>query len=219
MTKYKISMLFLFIVFLCTFTFVNAEEYEPVLLGKTIYIDPGHGGADPGAIYKEIKESEINLSISKNLKEELEKYGATVYLTRSGNYDLSENNAQNKKRNDLTTRSRLINESMCDMYISIHLNSDSSPTWYGAQVFYTNKNKENQKIAEIMQKILKENLNTKREAKNIKNTYLYERITRPGILVEAGFISNSNDRYLLNKPEYQQKIANIITQGIIEYLK
>lgn len=219
MTKYKISVLFLFIVFLCTFTFVSAKEYEPTLLGKTIYIDPGHGGIDPGAIYKEIKESEINLSISKVLKEELEKYGATVYLTRNGNYDLSENNSQNKKRNDLTARSRLINESMCDMYISIHLNSDSSPTWYGAQVFYTTKNEENKKIAEIMQNLLKENLNTKREAKNIKNTYLYERITRPGILVEAGFISNPNDRYLLNKTEYQQKIANVITQGVLKYLK
>lgn len=219
MTKYKISVLFLFIVFLCTFTFVSAEEYKVTLFGKTIYIDPGHGGIDPGAIYKEIKESEINLSISKVLKEELEKYGATVYLTRNGNYDLSENNSQNKKRNDLTARSRLINESMCDMYISIHLNSDSSPTWYGAQVFYTTKNEENKKIAEIMQNLLKENLNTKREAKNIKNTYLYERITRPGILVEAGFISNPNDRYLLNKTEYQQKIANVITQGVLKYLK
>jgi len=215
MIKYKISVLFLFIVFLYTFTFVRAKEYEPILLGKIIYIDPGHGGLDPGAIYKEIKESEINLSISKTLKEELEKYGATVYLTRNGNYDLSENNTQNKKRNDLTARSRLINESNCDMYISIHLNSDSSPTWYGAQVFYTNKNAENKKIAEIVQKLLKENLNTKREAKTIKNTYLYERIKRPGILVEAGFISNPNERYLLNKTEYQQKIANVLTKGII----
>ena len=219
MIKYKISVLFLFIVFLYTFTFVRAKEYEPILLGKIIYIDPGHGGLDPGAIYKEIKESEINLSISKTLKEELEKYGATVYLTRNGNYDLSENNTQNKKRNDLTARSRLINESNCDMYISIHLNSDSSPAWYGAQVFYTNKNAENKKIAEIVQKLLKENLNTKREAKTIKNTYLYERIKRPGILVEAGFISNPNERYLLNKTEYQQKIANVLTKGIIEYLK
>jgi len=217
----KTYSIFLLIIFICTISFVGADikKSNLELIGKVIYIDPGHGGLDPGAIYKEIKESEINLSISKTLKEELEKYGATVYLTRNGNYDLSENNTQNKKRNDLTARSRLINESNCDMYISIHLNSDSSPTWYGAQVFYTNKNAENKKIAEIVQKLLKENLNTKREAKTIKNTYLYERIKRPGILVEAGFISNPNERYLLNKTEYQQKIANVLTKGIIEYLK
>ncbi len=219
MFKYKISMLFILIIFICTFTFVKANDYEPILIGKIIYIDPGHGGIDPGAIYKELKESEINLSISNKIKTELEKYGAIVYLTRTGNYDLSENNAQNKKRTDLTARARLINESMCDMYISIHLNSDPSPTWYGTQVFYTNKNQENKKIAEIMQKLFKEKLNTKREAKNINNTYLYERINRPGILIEAGFISNPNDRYLLKTEEHQQKIANITTEGIIEYFK
>ena len=59
MIKYKMHILFLFIVTLCTLTFVSAEE--PILKGKTIYIDPGHGGRDPGAIYKELRESDINL--------------------------------------------------------------------------------------------------------------------------------------------------------------
>lgn len=190
-----------------------------MLLGKIIYIDPGHGGMDPGAVYKEIKESDINLSISKILKEKLEKYGAIVYLTRQDNYDLSENSAKNKKRNDLTARARIINESNCDMYISIHLNSDPSPSWYGAQTFYTTQNKENKKIAELIQKKLQENLNTKRKSKNLKNTYLYEKITRPGILIEVGFISNHNERSLLIKKEYQNTLAITITEGVIEYFK
>ena len=132
-------ILLIFIITLCTLTFVNAEEQ--ILKGKTIYIDPGHGGRDPGATYKELRESDINLQISKYLKEELENNGAKVYLTRIGDYDLSENNTRNHKKNDLTARARLINESNCDMYISIHLNSDPSPTWNGMQIFYTNKNK------------------------------------------------------------------------------
>ena len=70
-----------------------------------------------------------------------------------------------------------------------------------------------------MQKLFKENLDTKREAKEIKNTYLFDRLERPGVLVEAGFISNPNDRYLLKKSEYQQKIVSIITKGVIDYLK
>ena len=208
-----------FILCIYTFSFVKAEEYKPMLLGKIIYIDPGHGGMDPGAVYKEIKESDINLSISKILKEKLEKYGAIVYLTRQDNYDLSENSAKNKKRNDLTARARIINESNCDMYISIHLNSDPSPSWYGAQTFYTTQNKENKKIAELIQKKLQENLNTKRKSKNLKNTYLYEKITRPGILIEVGFISNHNERSLLIKKEYQNTLAITITEGVIEYFK
>lgn len=217
MLKYKISVLFTFIITLCTFTFARAEE--PILKGKIIYIDPGHGGIDPGAIYKEIKESEINLQISKKLKEELETYGATVYLTRIGDYDLSENNSRNHKRNDLTARARIINESMCDMYISIHLNSDPSPTWSGAQIFYTEKNENNKTIAEIMQKEFKKKLKSKREAKQMKNMYLFEKIERPGVLVEAGFISNPNDRYLLKQENHQKKIATIIRESMVKYFQ
>ena len=213
MLKYKMHILFLFIVTLCTFTFVNAEEQ--ILKGKIIYIDPGHGGRDPGAIYKELRESDINLQISKYLKEELENNGATVYLTRIGDYDLSENNARNHKKNDLTARARLINESNCDMYISIHLNSDPSPTWNGIQIFYTDNNENNKKIAET----IKEQLKLKRKTKELKNMYLFERIKQPGILIEAGFISNPNDRYKLKQSKYQQELSKNITEGIIKYFK
>ena len=213
MIKYKMHILFLFIVTLCTFTFVSAEE--PILKNKTIYIDPGHGGRDPGAIYKDIKESDINLQISKYLKEELENNGAKVYLTRIGDYDLSENNARNHKKNDLTARARLINESNCDMYISIHLNSDPSPTWNGIQIFYTDNNENNKKIAET----IKEQLKLKRKTKELKNMYLFEKISQPGILIEAGFISNPNDRYKLKQSEYQQELSKNITEGIIKYFK
>lgn len=213
MIKYKMHILFLFIVTLCTFTFVSAEE--PILKNKTIYIDPGHGGRDPGAFYKDIKESDINLQISKYLKEELENNGAQVYLTRIGDYDLSENNARNHKKNDLTARARLINESNCDMYISIHLNSDPSPTWNGIQIFYTDNNENNKKIAET----IKEQLKLKRKTKELKNMYLFEKISQPGILIEAGFISNPNDRYKLKQSEYQQELSKNITEGIIKYFK
>lgn len=206
-------ILFLFIVTLCTLTFVSAEE--PILKGKTIYIDPGHGGRDPGATYKELRESDINLQISKYLKEELENNGAKVYLTRIGDYDLSENNARNHKKNDLTARARLINESNCDMYLSIHLNSDPSPTWNGIQIFYTDNNEKNKEIAET----IKEQLKLKRKTKELKNMYLFEKINQPGILIEAGFISNPNDRYKLKQPNYQQELSKNITNGIIEYFK
>ena len=215
MLKYKMNILLIFILTLCTFTFVNAEEQK--LKGKIIYLDAGHGGIDPGAMYREIKESEINLQITNELKKELEKQGATVYQTRIGDYDLSKINTKNHKRNDLETRAQLINDSNCDIYISIHLNSDPSPTWNGTQVFYTNKNEQNKIIAENLQKQFKEELKIKRELKQLKNMYLFDRIKKPGILIEAGFISNPNDRYKLKQPKYQQQMAEIITKGIIKY--
>jgi N-acetylmuramoyl-L-alanine amidase len=200
---------------LCTFQFVKAEE--PRLKEKTIYIDPGHGGRDPGAIYKELKESNINLKISLKLKEELEKEGSKVEITRNGDYDLSKTNTKNHKRNDLSKRAKLINDSNCDMYISIHLNSDTSSTWNGLQIFYTDKNKENKKIAQTLQEEFKKEIKTTRNIKEIKNMYLFDRLNKPGVLIEVGFISNPSDREKLVDEEYQNKISKIITKSIIKY--
>ncbi len=215
--NYKISVLFLFIVFLCSFSFAFAESDEFPLLGKVIYIDPGHGGTDPGAIYKDIHEADINLSISKKLANLLENKGAIVYLTRIDDYDLSAINAVNRKRSDLSRRANIINRSMCDLYMSIHLNSEVSSTWSGAQVFYDDVNPENEKIAKIMQNIFNKELKSRREYKETNEMYLHKRVKRPGVLLEVGFLSNPNERYLLRKAEYQEKIANAIIVGVLEY--
>lgn len=219
MLKYKISMLFMLILFLCTFSFVQAGNQEFFLLGKVIYLDPGHGGLDPGAIYKDIEEAQINLEISKKIMNVLEQHGAIVYLTRNGDYDLAVNNAINRKRSDLSRRSNIINRSMCDLYLSIHLNADTSNTWHGAQVFYDDINPNNQRIAEIMQQVLKDNLKTTRNHKEINDMYLHKRVTRPGVLIEVGFITNPNERYLLTTDIYQQKVANIISKGVLKYFE
>lgn len=218
MLRYKIILLFLLIVGIYSFSFVQAAENNLDLFGKVIYIDPGHGGIDPGAIYKDMKESEINLKISKKIASELEAQGAVVYLTRYDDYDLSLPNTINRKRSDLSRRGNIINNSNCDMYISIHLNSETSSSWYGAQVFYDDVNPDNQKIAQIIQDELKNNLRTTREIKLSHDIYLNKRVKRPGVLIEVGFISNPNERYLLKQDDYQQKVASTITAGIKKYL-
>ena len=210
-------MLFILILFMCTFSFVTASTNDLELLGKVIYLDPGHGGLDPGAIYKDIEEEDINLEIAQKLRTVLESEGAIVYLTREGDYDLAVNNAVNRKRSDLSRRGNIINRSMCDLYLSIHLNADTSTTWKGAQVFYDDINPNNKKIAEIMQKVLKQDLKTNREYKKTSEMYLHKRVTRPGVLIEVGFITNPNERYLLKNGEYQIKVANSITRGIKKY--
>lgn len=212
-------MLFILVLFICTFSFVSADEPKLLLLGKVIYLDPGHGGLDPGAIYKDIEEATINLEISKKLMNVLEQEGAIVYLTRNGDYDLAVNNAVNRKRSDLSRRGNIINRSMCDLYLSIHLNADISTTWRGAQVFYDDINPENEKIAKILQQVLKEDLKTTRAYKETSEMYLHKRVTRPGVLIEVGFITNPNERYLLMQDSYQLKVANTITRGIVKYFK
>jgi N-acetylmuramoyl-L-alanine amidase len=202
-------------LFLFSLGLVKAKELP--LIGKVIYLDPGHGGSDPGAVYGNIYEANLNLEIALKTQKELEKQGAIVYLTRYGDYDLSVKNAQLRKRSDLSRRANAINKSLCDMYLSIHLNADSDTTWRGAQVFFDDVNKNNVKLAEIMQNTFKKNLNTNRKYKQVTNQYMYRRINRLGVLLEVGFISNSNERYLLQKEEYQEKIAKTITEGINNY--
>ena len=188
------------------------------LIGKVIYIDPGHGGLDPGTIYKNIYEKDINLQICKKLKSILEKEGAIVYLTRYGDYDLANNGVFERKKSDLNNRAKIINKSKADMYISIHLNSIKSSNWSGAQVFYDDVNSNNEKIATLMQKILKKELKTNRKVKEIKNMLLNRKVVVPGVLIEVGFLSNYNERYLLQKSDYQYKICEAINKGIIKYL-
>ena len=65
--------------------------------------------------------------------------------------------------------------------------------------------------------ILKEDLKTTREYKKTGEMYLHKRVTRPGVLIEVGFITNPNERYLLKTSEYQIKVANSITRGIKKY--
>lgn len=208
-------ILFLLVLCICSFSFVKVNGHDKPLLGKIIYIDPGHGGVDPGSVYKNIKESEINLNISLLLREKLELAGATVYLTREGNYDLSSINATTRKRSDLKNRTYAINNSKADMYISIHLNSTTSSYWHGAQIFYDDVNPSNEKIAIS----LSDSLETDRKPQKVNNLYLNRNITIPGVLVEVGFLSNYYDRNNLINSDYQEKVADKIVKGLINYYK
>lgn len=217
MLKQKIWMLVIFFVGIMGIGYVGAFQNEMPLLGKVIYLDAGHGGRDPGALYKSIKEKDINLAISKKLEEELSALGAIVYQTRYGDYDLSVPYASNRKRSDLSRRGNIINDSGCDLYLSIHLNAESSATWQGAQVFYDDVNAENETIAKLMQALFKKKLYTKRKEKKVNDLYLSKRTDRPGILLELGFLSNPNERYLLKTETYQTKLSHIITEGVVAY--
>ena len=185
------------------------------LTGKTIIIDPGHGQEDPGTSYGTVYEKDINLSISLYLEEELGSLGANVILTRDGDYDLSSPNAIHRKKSDFDNRIRLINESDADLYLSIHLNYLNNSKYKGAQVFYIKDNKE---LAKVIQNSMNKLLNSDREIKKIPNdTYMYSRLKIPGVLIECGFLSNSEERNLLKTSDYQRKVAKGIAEGIIKY--
>lgn len=207
-------LLLLFLIIIISIFNVNASDLTFPLLGKTIYLDAGHGGVDNGATINNVKEKDLNLQIVYKLKETLTSAGATVLLTRKDDNDISNPNALYRKKSDFDNRIKLINNSNADLYISIHQNIYQNKKYSGPQVFYV---KDNQKLAEIIQNTLNKYLNTKRKVKTINNTYMYKLLKKKGILIECGFISNDNERYKLKTEEYQLKLSKIITEGIITY--
>ena len=207
-------LLLLFLIIISSIFNVNASNSTFPLLGKTIYLDAGHGGVDNGATVNNVHEKDLNLQIVYKLKETLTSAGATVLLTRKDDNDISNPNALYRKKSDFDNRIKLINNSNADLYISIHQNIYQNKKYSGPQVFYV---KDNQKLAEIIQNTLNKYLNTKRKVKTINNTYMYKLLKKKGILIECGFISNDNERYKLKTEEYQLKLSKIITEGIITY--
>ena len=217
MKKFKLTIFICMILCIVSISKVYAKINNYNLLGKIIYLDPGHGGRDSGAIYQNIYEKDINLIMSKKIEKLLTAKGATVYLTRETDKDLS-TTTKNKKRSDLTNRARLINNSGADIYISIHLNFISNSKWKGLQIFYTNKNEENEKIAKNLTEYLKTNSSNIREPQEENSYYMYKQIRKPGVLIELGFLSNPNDRYRLTHEEYQDALAESISNSIEKYL-
>lgn len=178
---------------------------------------PGHGGKDPGTVYKDIYEKDINLSISLYLEEYLSEYGATVVLTRDSDNDLSYGETNHRKKTDFDNRIKIINNKYIDMYLSIHLNYLTNKKYYGAQVFY---NKDNENLAKSIQEYLNNNLETDREIKEIpSSTYMYKKLEKRGVLIECGFLSNSSERSKLITEEYQRKVAKVIAEAIVNYYK
>ena len=215
---YKIKMIILFLICVLLFGQVNAYVAEYPLIGKIVYLDAGHGGVDPGAFYENVYEKDINLEITLKLRDNLEKLGATVYLTRNDDYDLSDPNANLRKRSDLGNRAKMINDSNANLYLSIHLNSMANTKWSGAQVFYDDINEKNIDIANKFQKYFNKYLNSDRKVSEINNLYMYKNINIPGVLLELGFISNSNDRKNLLNDKYKNHIVEVISNCLIDIL-
>lgn len=210
-------------IFLLTSFFICAEVVMKKLEDKgiTVFIDPGHGGSDGGAIGIDgTYEKDVTLSVALKLKSMFVNAGINVLMTRDRDYDLAPDGSRNQKRDDIHKRVKLINESDADFYISIHANSFPSSKVYGAQTFYKQNESLSRDLAVCIQEsILINLLNTKRVAKTILGIYLVDHVKKPGVLVEVGFLSNLEELQLLRDENYHFQMAQAIFLGCCEYLE
>ncbi len=197
-----------------TLQFIEAKTVN--LKGKVITIDVGHGGRDSGTWYGKVYEKDINLEISKVLKKTLENAGAVVYMTRDKDDDLSSKWDARKKRGDLYRRILFIQEKKSDLYLSIHINWFNN-TWHrGPEVLYHSINPNNKVLGENLMEQFKKDFQTKRTL-TTTDLYLYRNTRVPGVLIECGFLSNADERRLLQDKSYQQKLATSIKKGVMNY--
>lgn len=188
----------------------------------TIVLDAGHGYPDGGAINENgLYESQINLKIVQKLQELLEASNCTIILTRSDENGIYDADAKKKKLSDLHNRVNIVNSSEAEILVSIHLNKISQKQYYGWQSFYQKDNNNSKNLAQFIQtnlnySIQKEN---KREILPISNIYLMDNSKIPSVIIECGFLSNIEESELLQKDEYQNKLAWGIYTGIMDYFK
>lgn len=181
---------------------------------RLVVIDPGHGGAQPGAISPNgIKEKDVNLEISLKLQAALKNAGYNVLMTREGDTTL-----------DNYERANFANRNLASLFLSIHANSAENFSAKGIEVLYAPAPKSTFK--ENGQKLFTESIieevsrSTGAKARGIieRPKLVVVRETKmPSLLLEVGFLSNPEEERLVTNSDYQNKIVSGITSGINKY--
>ncbi len=185
--------------------------------GKTIVLDPGHGGSDPGAIGPTgLQEKQVTLPIAEYLKSILEAKGAKVILTRTTDVDVYGPHASGV--DELQARVNVANGNRADAFISIHINSFSNPNVGGIATYYFDGSDQSKKLASAVQGQIAEHSGFNGD-RGIQpgNLYVLRHSLMPSILVELGFISNPKEEGHLKESSTRQQFANELAKGLELY--
>ena len=186
-----------------------------------VIIDAGHGLPDGGAVANDgTTEAELNLAIAVIINDLLEQKGIKCVLTRStsdGIYNEG-SSIHSKKISDIRNRVKIAKANPKALLVSIHMNTYPSDDVYGAQVFYSKNSDFSKSVALEIQNAV--NLNFQKEnKKNIKqipeNVYLFNHVPNDCVLIECGFLTNSNELEKLKDGSYQRKLAATVSEVII----
>ena len=211
---------------------------------KTIVIDPGHGGKDPGAVSQTRQEKQIVLSLSKMLHDILVKKGYNVRLTRKTDVFLP-----------LRERTQFATSQKADLFISIHTNASTAREASGIETYYLalasdesaritamrenagaeynmkeldalvgrilkeSKSTESRRLAELIQAQLTSGKQVKNRGVKHAPFVVLIGTKVPAVLVEVGFISNPQEGKKLTTKTYQRQLATSIAKGIEQYIK
>ena len=173
-----------------------------------VFIDPGHGGYDNGAVENGVLEDEINLQISKKIEAKLKAKGVQVKMSRYDDTYLS-----------LTDRTRMANNWGSDIFVSIHQNSATNSSANGIETYYYSSRQDSRELATEIQNDLIQATNGVNRGVKTANYAVIKTASMSSSLVECGFISNQTEAINLSSSSYQDKVADGIVNGIMDYLE
>ena len=204
-----------------------SRGFEKGKYNNIIFLDPGHGGKDPGASYYNITEKELNMQVYQKLRKELEGLGYTVLSSRDSDVFVDY----------VTERSRMVNKTDSDIFISIHFNASGNPASNraGIQTYsyeeaagYPSKinpywhnhpdriSESNRLAADIHSSLLAET--GAKDAGRLRSSFAVLRETnKPAVLLELGYIDNFNENQQVRSDAYQNRLVAGIVKGIQKY--
>lgn len=217
------ALLIMVSVYFLAYQRVRETSSDQVVSKKKpcVVIDAGHGGKDPGKVaVNGALEKDINLEIAIKLQQFLELEDVEVILTRESDAGLYDENATNKKVQDMKRRVEIIEQVSPVLTVSIHQNSYHEEYVHGAQTFYYENSEQSKVLANKIQQMLLNDVDkeNKRVAKSNDSYYLLKKTSSPIVIVECGFLSNSEEAQKLESDYYQEKVAWAIHLGILQYI-
>jgi N-acetylmuramoyl-L-alanine amidase len=178
-----------------------------------LYLDPGHGGTDPGANGNDIKEKDINLILAKKIKAKLLANYKNIEIKMSRDKDVFVS---------LDARTKEANNWNADAFLSIHINASSVPTAKGyASYIYTNTNAQTKAFQNVMHGEILRALNgvigVEDDGKKQANFHVLRESKMTALLTENFFISNPSDAEKLKSDAILDKIANGHVMGLAKF--
>lgn len=176
-----------------------------------IFIDPGHGGPDPGAVGNGVTEEYVNLNVSLELARLLRDAGFNVKIYRT----TSDENVLQNKNADLSNRAQSANTWGADYFISIHTNSSENTSAQGVEAYVYRLGGASERLAKSITKGVADELGSRNRGVMRANFAVLKRTNMPAVLVELGYLTNPTEALNLNSPAWQRAAARGIFNGII----
>lgn len=203
-------------------TFADTPTDAPPI---TVVLDAGHGGEDGGAIgVNGVLEKDLNLSVASTVCDMLVSAGAEVVMTRTDDrllYTEEQNVKGHRKEFDLRNRLELSEGYENGLLVSIHMNTFPQESCRGLQVYYSPNESSSRSLAAYVQESARLQLadsNTRKIKKAGSSIYLLHRSQNPAVMIECGFLSNTEECEKLSDEDYRRRLSFAIFCGIMEYI-